>query len=157
MKAVLEQRNCVNNIDDWEEIMNNNIFNTSRVYKKLQMCDQKVELRSLMYGNTVRPRACFIIWLTCHGRLSTKDMLYKFGLIDNKGCCFCPKEEFVDHLFFKCPHTRNIWKEVLDWIQVQENPKAWIHEIEWLIQQVNEKSARAAMLKMAITETVYEI
>ncbi|XP_058726244.1 uncharacterized protein LOC131597570 [Vicia villosa] len=108
MKAVLDQRNCVNDINDWEDIMNTNNFNISKVYKKLQLSDQKVEWRNLMYGNTARPRACFIIWLACHGRLSTKDSLYKFGLIDNKGCCFCLIEEFADHLFFECPHTRKI-------------------------------------------------
>ncbi|XP_058783432.1 uncharacterized protein LOC131658115 [Vicia villosa] len=157
MKAILKQRDTVQNMDDWENIMNNNFFNMSHVYYTLQCWDQKVKWRDLMYGNMARPRACFIMWLACQSKLSTKDRLFKFGMIDNTSCCFCLNEESINHLFFICLYTRNIWLEVLAWIQVQHNPVGWEHEIDWLIQQAKGKSARVVVIKMAITKTIYEI
>lgn len=93
--------------------MNKNSFNMSQVYKALQCWDQKVEWRDLMYGNMATLRACFIMWLACQGKLSTKDRLFKFGMIDNTNCCFCSDEESINHIFFICPYMRNIWLEAL--------------------------------------------
>lgn len=69
------------------------------VYNTILKCDLKVDWRTLMYGNKARPRAYFILWMSYHDKLSSKDKLYRFGMIDNVKCCLCAGDESLDHLF----------------------------------------------------------
>lgn len=128
-----------------------------KLYRKLQDCGQRKEWKNLLYGNTARPRANFILWLACHGRLSTKDRLCKYGMIDDKSCCFCSEEESMNHLFFACDNSKRVWMEVLQWVQIRHDPSDWPNELHWLIRHTKGKGTRATVLKMAIAETIYEI
>lgn len=110
-----------------------------------------------MYGNSARPRACFTLWLTCHGKLTTKDHLFRFGMTANMECCFCSGIELINHLFFECLTTRKIWIEILEWIQIQHNPEDWLKEMKWITHQTKGKSGKAVILKMAVTQTLHEI
>ncbi|CAK8575857.1 unnamed protein product [Lathyrus sativus] len=78
-------------------------------------------------------------------------------MIDNINCCFCTGEESLNHLFFECLTMRNIWMEVLDWIQLQHIPGDWNQELIWLTQQCKGKGRNVAMIKLSITETAYEL
>ncbi|CAK8562587.1 unnamed protein product [Lathyrus sativus] len=129
----------------------------SRLYVKLHDCGQLVEWKNLVYGNNARPRANFILWLACHGRLATKDKLLKYGMIDNNECWFYAKEETLNHLFFECESLKNVWKEILRWAQINHTPGSWHSKVKWLIQQTKGKGVRAAVIKMEISETIYEI
>ncbi|XP_058776158.1 uncharacterized protein LOC131650461 [Vicia villosa] len=109
-----------------------------KMYRILQTYGSKVEWRNLQYNNNARPRLKFIFWMACHERLATKDRLCKFGFVKDTKCGFCAKDESVNHLFFECESLKKVWKEVLAWIQ---NTKG--------------KGSRAAIIKMAATETIY--
>ncbi|XP_020243282.1 uncharacterized protein LOC109821509 [Asparagus officinalis] len=44
-------------------------------------------------------------------RLSTRDRLYRFGIISTEVCVLCiDGKESIDHLFFQCPFSAYIWK-----------------------------------------------
>lgn len=79
MKVILKQRDDIRQKDEWEEIVAWDKFNMNKAYKILQQWDEKVEWKNLIYiySNSARPRSCFIIWISCHGRLSTKNRLSK--------------------------------------------------------------------------------
>ncbi|KAL5146890.1 putative ribonuclease H protein [Glycine soja] len=157
MKAILKQREDLEKIDNMEELMIRGSINMGKLYRKLQDCGQRKEWKNLLYGNTARPRANFILWLACHGRLSTKDRLCKYGMIDDKSCCFCSEEESMNHLFFVCDNSKRVWMEVLQWVQIRHDPSDWPNELHWLTHHTKGKGTRAAVLKMAIAETIYEI
>ncbi|XP_058771937.1 uncharacterized protein LOC131645486 [Vicia villosa] len=157
MKAILNQRSEVQRLNGWENIMGWHNFNMSKVYRKLQDYGVKVDWKNLVYGNNARPRACFMLWLTCHEKLATKDRLHKFGMIDNRDCCFCAEEESINHLFFECNTMKRIWMNVLNWLQVRRTPHNWHIERQWLTQQAKGKGPRAQMIKMAAAETIYEL
>ncbi|XP_058727135.1 uncharacterized protein LOC131598566 [Vicia villosa] len=144
-------------MEDFEGIMKESNFNMGRMYRKLQDYGQKVNWKNLMYGNNARPCTNFILWLACHGRLATKDRLYKFGMTDNTSCCFCPKVESLNHLFFECETMKKIWMEVLQWARINHVPEDWHEEKKWLVHQTKGKRTRAAIIKMAVSETIYEL
>jgi hypothetical protein len=154
---VLNLREEFKNIGNLEELMVGEKIKMSRLYMRLHECGQQVDWKTLVYGNNARPRANFILWLACHGRLATKDRLLKYGMIDNNTCCFCTKEETLNHLFFECESLKSVWKEILRWTQINHIPDGWHSEVKWLSQQTKGKGARAAVLKMAVSETVNEI
>ncbi|GAU21086.1 hypothetical protein TSUD_10030 [Trifolium subterraneum] len=118
---------------------------------------QSVVWRTLFYGNMARPRALVNLWLACHERLATRDRLHKYGSIETTCCCFCNADEMQQHLMFNCSETKGIWRKILEWIQIDHSPLGWHQEVEWIIQQSKGKGGRAKILKLAFTESVYEI
>ncbi|XP_058725547.1 uncharacterized protein LOC131596827 [Vicia villosa] len=132
-------------------------FNTRQVYKQLRSQDIQVPWFRIFCGNTARPRALITLWIACHGKLPTRSRLCRFGIVNYATCCFCLKDETIDHILFECKDTRQIWQKVLDWLGVPHDPKPWSDELCWLIQQCKGKSVRAAMLKLALAETVYGV
>jgi hypothetical protein len=49
------------------------------------------------------------MWFFHHKVLLTKDNLSKRNWDGSKTCCFCHKEETIQHLFFECPFAKVIW------------------------------------------------
>ncbi|PWA58458.1 hypothetical protein CTI12_AA400660 [Artemisia annua] len=71
----------------------------------------------IVWYNHCIPRHAFILWLAILGRLSTQDRLAKWypGRMDK--CALC--EDCLDsheHMCFKCPYDRKIWKEIKELI-----------------------------------------
>jgi hypothetical protein len=128
---------------------------TRKVYQSLKMDHPSVEWRVTMYQNIARPRAIFILWMACHGRLATKDRLKKFGVNLDVKCCFCNQEETLNHLFFSCNVMRYVWQKVLQWLHVDHTPLEWTDELIWLTRQSKKKGWKAQLLKVAAAETIY--
>ncbi|CAL5198754.1 unnamed protein product [Lathyrus oleraceus] len=78
-------------------------------------------------------------------------------MVDSPKCCFCSEEETQSHLLFDCVGTKGIWMKVLAWLQIQHIPSGWTQEMKWIIQKTKGKGARAKILKLATTESIYEI
>lgn len=127
------------------------------MYLAMVSCMEKVSWRKLFFNNMARPRAKFILWQGCSGWLATKDHMCKFGLVADMKCIFCPNLESHNHLFFDCNVTKEIWSGVLNWLQVCHSPSEWHAELSWITQHCKGKGWRAALLKCAITETIYYI
>ncbi|XP_057792978.1 uncharacterized protein LOC131009581 [Salvia miltiorrhiza] len=68
-------------------------------------------------------KAVTIAWKVLKGRLTTCDNLQKRNVaITNMEaiCVLCKtKAEFIDHLFFECFKSEEIWKEIIRWIGKQ--------------------------------------
>src|ERR1044072_3729804 len=97
------------------------------------------------------------LWMTLKGRLPTRDRLVRFGIINETGCCLCGGDESIEHLFFTCRVTYKIWGDVLTWLNFSHVPMGWQRENDWLIKETSKKGWKRKALKIAITETIYEI
>jgi hypothetical protein len=158
MKNVLTQRVLTTRIQPtWNDMLSSTNFGRKKIYDKLMEAD-RVPWSNLLRNNCARPRAILTTWLACHGRLGTKDRLVRFGMITDKICSFCNEiEETLDHLLFECRTSHAIWKEVLHWIGVIHEPQKWVMELDWVLRMIGRKGWRAYLLKMAVTETIYNI
>lgn len=136
--------------------MGSGSYKTGLIYKHLRGDFPQVTWSKLFVGNLARPRSQLVLWLACHGRMATKDRLYKFGLITSDTCCFCSQGETLDHLLFECNITESIWCQVLAWLKVQHTPDSWREELCWILNHSRGKGWRQRLLKLAFTETVYE-
>ncbi|CAL5187192.1 unnamed protein product [Lathyrus oleraceus] len=128
IKVVLKQRYITQSMNDYDTMTRK--FETKKVYNFIKEEYPKVDWRHLLYMNFMRPRALFVIWLAFHNRLTTKERLHRFGLLDNNQCNFCLQMETINHFFFSCPRLRSIWKEVLERIQTIHGPDGWNEEIK---------------------------
>ncbi|XP_058726890.1 uncharacterized protein LOC131598292 [Vicia villosa] len=109
----------------------------------------------LLMHNYARPKAKLIFWLACHNRLATKSRLVKMGMLKDSKCSFCNNVETIQHLFFECEEMRKIWCIILKWIQLEHAPHNWDEELCWIINIGKGKGWKAALLRLAVTETVY--
>lgn len=97
----------------------------------------------------------FIMWLACHNRLATNDGLYKFGKVDNRFCVFCDEIQSIQLMFFTYQCMNDIWKKILEWINVDQKPRGWIQELAWIKERSKSKSCRSIFLKTAFADMVY--
>lgn len=87
-KAILNQRDCVRGRSWWGDMLHQDKFKMSKIYKELLRDVPQVPWKSLFYGNLARPRAKTNLWLPCNERLATKSRLYRFGMVDNPNVVF---------------------------------------------------------------------
>lgn len=79
-------------------------------------------------------------------------------MISDNNCSFCQtKEESIAHVFFACKYTYDIWKQILDRMNVQHMPKPWNEELKWIVEYTAKKGWKASLMKFAFTETLYAI
>lgn len=98
-----------------------------------------------------------MLWLACHGRLTTKDRLMKFGMIQDVKCEFYDANETLQHWFFECSGTNNIWNVVLQWLHVEHHENGWIQVRDWATKICKNKSWRKKILQVALAETMYDV
>src|ERR1043165_3518279 len=56
---------------------------------------------------------------------------------------------------FECVDMYTVWKRVLQWLQMEHEPKGWAQELEWIQRNSKGKGRRCVFLKTAFAETVY--
>ena len=159
LKYIMNQRDKLGQIQQhWDQALSRQKFPMSAMYHGLTEEHQRVSWRSVMCGNKARPRAVICLWLACHKKLSTKDRLRRFGMIQSSDCSICNcADESINHLFFNCSGTREIWGNILDWLGRRHDPREWDMELAWIIENTKGKGWKSALLKMATAETVYNV
>lgn len=103
LKAVLKQKSIINQLQLWPQLHQENRYHCKHTYLKILGEQHVVSWKNLVHNNLARPRAIFIVWLTCHNSLTTKDQLKFFHMLQEDNCCFYPKQETLSHLLFDCP------------------------------------------------------
>ncbi|XP_058774749.1 uncharacterized protein LOC131649019 [Vicia villosa] len=127
------------------------------VYMSFLEQSADVDWKGLVMGNQARPRAKIVLWLACHGRLATKDILVKFGFISDSKCEFCAEAETLQHLFFECRETQSIWKAVMRWLHMEHHDSGWLQVKDWGIKLYRSRNWRKNFFKIALPEIIYAI
>lgn len=118
----------------------------------------KVPWRKLMCNNFVVPRWLFILNLAIQGRISTKERLAKQGITVDQTCMLCSREqECIDHLFFECDFSKEIWSRILKWQRIHRQLKLWQEEIEWANIEMRSNNPTAKVFRMTFAGCVYYI
>lgn len=100
----------------------------------------------------------FISWLSCRGTLATKDRLRRWGIAIDAECVLCSQhEESLQHLFFDCSFSKQIWNAVLGKFMIQRGARQWDVELIWACDHCNGKSFRAMLFKLFLAAASYYI
>ncbi|XP_058747226.1 uncharacterized protein LOC131620243 [Vicia villosa] len=156
-KAILQQRDRVQQHNEGQNLLQDNRFNGRKFYKLMQTDCPDVSWANLVIHNRARSRAVFTLWMLCHRKLPTRMRLHRWGLVHSTVCVFCDQDETIDHLFFSCETTKRIWRSVLNWLHIQHDPDCWEHEVLCLLVHYRGKGWRADLTCMALAETVYAV
>lgn len=110
----------------------------------------------LVWHRNTTPRCSFILWLTMLNRLKTRDLMQRRHLNIQGGCLFCPEQiEDCKHLFFKCPCSAAIWKNVLNKVGIRRIPQQWASELNWLRKTAPGRNRKARTIKSLLAASVY--
>jgi len=83
------------------------------------VCDSLV---GTVWKKIAPPKVEFMLWLTLLGRLNTRDMLVKKGILpqEDNWCGFCADQpETIDHLLFQCQISWQVWSNIAEAMRIQ--------------------------------------
>lgn len=94
-----------------------------------------VQWYKLVWGKGQIPGVAFVLWLVCKGRINTKDRVLSWGLSNfNADCEFCDDAmETINHLFFECAVTKEVWRRIRCMCLIQINTYSWQGELNWIL------------------------
>ena len=109
----------VRNSTDGTLWCDNSNFSVKTLLNKIEaVADQGVSIDKLVcsvWVNIAPPKVELMMWLALLGRLNTKAMLCRKGIISPQAvhCTFChTKEEGIDHLLVNCSVSWGIWEKL---------------------------------------------
>ncbi|XP_031118753.1 uncharacterized protein LOC116022262 [Ipomoea triloba] len=131
-------------------------FSTSKVYEIIRPRAQKSFAFKFIWRGFVPPKYAFTTWLCLKGRLPTKDRL-RFLAVDEK-CSFCGKEtENINHLFFTCDFSRQVWEEVRNGLGISRKTGSIKGAIKWAYRDARGSRLHSKIGPLAILCSVYHI
>ncbi|GAA0165580.1 hypothetical protein LIER_40013 [Lithospermum erythrorhizon] len=77
---------------------------SGNMWSALREVPNKVWWWKLVWYNRKISKFSFTNWLLCLGRLSTRDRLCSWGMLDTDRC-YCQEKESNHHLFFECQYS----------------------------------------------------
>lgn len=115
---------------------------------------QHVDWTKLIAHNV--PKFVFISWLLMNRGLATCAYLQKIGVRVNHQCCFCgEEEESLEHLFFECEYSGEVWEQLTGWSKIHRRRQGWSLERQYLFLQCKTNSGKQLMYRSVFVVVVY--
>ena len=111
-------------------------FKVNTVWQALRDKHPKVFWHRFVWYTKHIPKHTLIAWMTILNKLPTKDRLSKWGIpLVSEQCLLChSSSESRDHLFFRCPFSREVWCCVLNLCGINRVPQLWEAKLEWCVK-----------------------
>ncbi|KAJ6940685.1 hypothetical protein NC651_006728 [Populus alba x Populus x berolinensis] len=105
------------------------------------------------------PRHAFIFWIASMERLYTRDRLLSFGVTTASSCILCGLQaETHDHLFFQCPYSSTVWRELSAKTLYSWPTTTWQRLLQWAASSFRKpKEFTHILSRMVLSTTVYYI
>lgn len=117
---------------------------------------EKIVWAKDVWSSYIPPKLSFILWLSAKTKLLTKDRL-QFLEIDNR-CILCQDlSESVQHLFFQCSMSREIWGHIKRWLGITRAMSTIPSALKWIKKEGHGTSWQCKAKKIALASTVYHI
>ncbi|XP_056688387.1 uncharacterized protein [Spinacia oleracea] len=122
-------------------------YKIQKMYKHLKQNGPKMDWRRLICNNFASPKSIFLLWLTVQNRLLTKDRLIHWHINVDAVCSVCQQDnENMQHLFFQCPVSAEIWSAVKTKIGVSRQTGMFPEELQWIIKKSRSSSPEAKVV-----------
>uniref|UniRef100_A0A5B6YUZ1 Reverse transcriptase domain-containing protein n=1 Tax=Davidia involucrata TaxID=16924 RepID=A0A5B6YUZ1_DAVIN len=140
------------------ELSVDGIYHSSDAWNRIRSTSSLVNWYDIVWFKECVPRFSFIVWMVCKRCLSTKDKLKEWGVITLDTCVLCGNQsETLDHLFFSCSVSSQIWKNFLNMAAYSHAVGSWESELRWAIDHLKGKSFKTSLVKLAFSAVVYYI
>lgn len=119
------------------EVMQLDQFSIKCLYSKLRDDIPRVPWRKLTCNNYGAPKWLFILNLSIHNRLYTKDKLVQWGILDNQTGVLCRKSRKQLNIFVECNFSDTRWRKMMQWLKIPRSTMAWGDEVRWTSSCMN--------------------
>lgn len=158
LKKVLKYRNIIEQAGGWGHFTPKGKYSIKAMYLHLKPNIEDVQWKRVIINNAASPKSLFITWLTLLNRLYTKDRMTRWNIPCDPTCNLCQQEnESVQHLFFQCDYSNQVWTEILKLLKYNRSIRDWEQEVEWVGQQCRKTKAQGKVLAMCFSETIYNV
>ncbi|XP_021854227.1 uncharacterized protein [Spinacia oleracea] len=90
--------------------------------------------------------------------MPTLDRLLEWKVVNANSSLLCgSSEETVDHLFFKCTTSNQVWQKVLQFLHFSRPAARFADELQWMIKSSKRGSGRHKLLLMFFSECIYSM
>lgn len=97
-----------------KQIEETGVMIISSAWNGIRIVQPTVRWAHLVWFSHYVPRWALIQWMAFHGRLSTKDRLFNWGVVQSTECMlYVNGVETHNHLFFECSFSNWLWKQFL--------------------------------------------
>ncbi|GAV71011.1 zf-RVT domain-containing protein, partial [Cephalotus follicularis] len=115
----------------WDKV--GDTFSTNRAWQAIRARSNNVDWHDVVWHPKRILKHAFSLWLAIRGAHRTRDKLVVVGVTHTAQCIFhCGETESTEHLFFQCPFSVNIWREVLKLCNITRLILPWANEVQWM-------------------------
>ncbi|XP_073024427.1 uncharacterized protein [Primulina eburnea] len=132
-----------------------NSYGIGKAYDFFAKNNGKWPWKPLLSRSCLLPKHRFTLWLMAHSKLRTRDRLV---FVEDKTCILCKVQiETVEHLFFQCSFSCDVWREIRAWLGMSKNMGSPTAILRAFRNHYGGKSTLDRMRIMALAATVYHI
>jgi len=138
-------------------------FSVSVVWESIRPRDVEVSWFSTVWFSWCIPKHAFLLWLVMKQKLKTQDMLksWDIAMMSNQDpllCFLCGTQaDSHSHLFFECPFSSRVWKDVRSRAGLQVMSPSWNIVIQDYISMVSKRSIGSIVSRLILAASVYFI
>ncbi|GAV74772.1 zf-RVT domain-containing protein [Cephalotus follicularis] len=133
-------------------------FSTKLARQSIRASSAEVVWHRLVWHPAKIPKHAFCLWLAMRRAHRTRDKLLALEVINSASCVFnCGEVESLEHLFFHCPFSHNIWRVVLATCNILRPISQWMDEVQWMLDHARGHMFPALVRKLAFAASIYHI
>ncbi|GJY36083.1 NIN-like protein [Tanacetum coccineum] len=132
-------------------------FSVKNVWKDMECDEAKADWCKVVWFNRNIPRHALVLWMALQNRLNTQDRIAVWKPNDVMHCVFCNQcLDSIEHLFFKCKYSKNVWKELQRLLNVNIS-FSWRNSVEELQRLPNNNNIWSIVRRLMFGVVVYYI
>ncbi|GAV80730.1 zf-RVT domain-containing protein, partial [Cephalotus follicularis] len=131
-------------------------FSFKAAWQVLRHILPKVAWDDIVWFPDCIPKHSFCLWLTFHDAHRTTDKLQSYGVVAANQCMFgCAGLKSIDHLFFGCKFTAEIWNNYLRKCGFRRVCRPWLQEAVWVMDRLRGRGFKRWILRIVLPVAVY--
>ncbi|GJW01571.1 RNA-directed DNA polymerase, eukaryota, reverse transcriptase zinc-binding domain protein [Tanacetum coccineum] len=141
----------------WKDQNENKMkFSIRSVWEKFKERKPEISWHKVVWYPQCNPRYAFIVWLAMHKRLATQDRIMAWNKNTNLKCPLCSKEsDSHEHLFFKCPYSEGIWRNVTTKMGKRNWDNVWEKVACTIAKGGCKSNIKSVLDRMEFSTTIY--
>ncbi|GKB91388.1 RNA-directed DNA polymerase, eukaryota, reverse transcriptase zinc-binding domain protein [Tanacetum coccineum] len=133
-------------------------FTVNHAYRDFIAVEEDVKWWKVVWFSQNILKHAFIVWLAIQNKLTTQDKIKQWGSYDVLCCALCKNNtDSHSHLFFECGYSSEVWKNVVDKMDVGDRSYKWFEIVEEMSRTFNGNSINSIIRRLCLVASVYLI
>lgn len=134
-------------------------FSSGETWRATREIHQQCQWHKEVWFKYTTPKYSFILWLAMKGRMTTGDRMRNWngGANINVSCVLCNEPlETVEHLFFECSYSAEIWETLMKGVLLDKTTVKW-EELMRIMRDSSNGKMKQFIIKYVFQTSVYMI